>query len=515
MQGINKNLIEAMTKAGFQPEIAEVRKDYYDYTGYPAPAKKYALDYRSENYSIEEIYFWMLGHGMNNWGMPYVHKITDIFASSQGSTMFGDLGQRLTAMQNQASNLLATFGQMSKDLFKHVRDLRKLRERLSYYQKADDKLDLSERKKKSSLGAENTLKDIWITLIEGGTESPGSVYGLAKKLGFVILPDLFFQAPPMKEDEIKQYVDSIELANPSVKLALERKLFQFYHWKKETNQELMFKEKYQKKLIYQHYQSMKMYLNWVKPYLKNANQLQNNSTLMDSHGIISSFQSAMTEIEVLLEKPIKKAVFKSPDKSFSDDSETISSVVILHLLYETQPEMSYHAKDSWQQKAPSHVGRVNSTIRAYGWTKKEIEKYKALKIEEEIGIINSINFTLKDDQELLGDDLKQILMEVEEEMKGKISEVKKEEKKTITQAISEKKAQINAAKKEMNGPFDSVFGSFKSVLIDPIVNKSKFRSYKEYHEEIASHKKSAEKGAQVIAWNLYKNYKKAHKMITW
>ena len=301
---VTNNFIKALEKAKFKPEIAEIKRHFRDYTGFPEPRKKYALSFKSENYSVEEMYFWLVGHAMNDWSMPYLHKITDLFAASQGSSMFGDLNSRMTALQNQASNLLATTQNMSKDLFKRVRELRQIRERLAYYVKADSEKDIKDRKKEDSIGAEATLKDIWINLVEGGGENPASVYGMAKTVGFVVLPDLFLQAPPMKREEIKKYVDDLDF-NPAVKTALERKLYQFNVWKDRTREELEFKEKFQKKLIYQHYTNIRQYLNWIKPYLRNVKSLSADQDLMSSHGIINAFETSMVEIEVLLRKPGK------------------------------------------------------------------------------------------------------------------------------------------------------------------------------------------------------------------
>lgn len=514
---VNTNLIKALEDGGFTPEVAEIRRGYYDYTGYPKPVKKFWLGYKSENYSIEETYFWMMGHAMNDRSMPYVHKITDVFAASQGSTMFGDLGSRLSALQSQASNLLATFGQMSKDLFKHVRDLRKIRERLAYYIEADPSLSLEDRKKKIATGAENTLKDIWITLVEGGAEAPSSVYGMAKMVQFTILPDLFFQAPPLQEDEIKQYCKDLDGEfNPTVILALERKLYQFYHWKKLTYSELSFKERHQKKLIYQHYQSMKLYLSWVKPYIKNAQKLTGDDSLSNNYNIISSFQTNLTEIEVLLERPM--GAVTEYDSDGKESKVGVSAVVIIHFLYETTPEMSYHAKESWQQKAPSHAGKVDVQLRAYGWTSKQIEKYKKVKVDEEIGMMKAIDFSLQDEGDMLGKELREVLDEVEEEISGepvKKDEEKKEKKKSVSELLKERKKKISEAQKEMQAPFSGLLGGIKEVTIDAFAESKQ----KKVEEAAKSKKKkaieAAEKEANGVAWQVYKNYKKAHKMYTW
>lgn len=505
------DIIKALKDAKFEPEVAEVRRRYYDYTGYPKPAKRYALAYKAANYSVEEMYQWMVGHLTTDHGVPYTHKITDIFAASQSSSIFGDLQARLTAQQNQASQLLATTANMTKDLFKRVRELRQIRERLAYYDISNSDQKLSERKKSIPKGAENTLKDTWITLVEGGAENASSVYGMARKVNFTILPDLFFQAPPMNADEVKKYVDSLDF-NPAVKMALERKLYQFITWKDNTYKELIFKEKFQKKLIYQHYQNIRTYLNWIKPYLKNIKKLGNNEELMDTHAIISSFQTSLIEIEVLLQKPVTKIKPPNPKDIPSDEEKKdliYNAVVILHFLYETAPSMDFHAKDAWHQKGPIHVGRVDATVRAYGWTNKEIEKYKKLKSEEELELLEAIDYTLKDDADLLGDDLKEVLNEVREDLDKKVYGKEKEEEAPVKKKITG----------DALAPFTGIFKGMKEVFIDPFYSGPgiSFKSGKseKYKADAKDARKKAEKDAKFLAWMAYKNYKKAHGMTAW
>lgn len=514
---MKEDIVKKLEDEGFEAEVAEVKREFFDYTGYPKPIKKYSLSFKSQNYSVEEMYNWMVGHAMNDWGMPYVHKITDIFAASQGSSIFGDIQGRLTAQQNQASQLLQTTSVMTKDLFKRVRELRQIRERLAYYDMSSTKKPLAERKKSAARGAENTLKDTWITLVEGGGENAGSVYGMARKVEFTILPDLFFQAPPLKTEEIKGYVKGIDF-NPAVKNALERKLYQFNTWKENTYKELLFKEKFQKKLIYQHYQNVRTYLQWIRPYLKNIKKLGNNEDLMNSHAIISSFQTSMIEIEVLVQKPVKKIAhpIKKGPVPDADKKELIhNAVVILHFLYETTPSMDYHAKDAWHQKGPIHIGRVDANIRAYGWTDAQIEKYKKIKEAEDIALLEAIDYTLKDEQALLGDDLKQVLDEVGKDLGKKLYNEVPEEKESA-EDVKKKMKELQGSALE---PFTSVFQGLKEIAIDPFFDTSGLFQTKVLDitktKEYEGAQNSAGGDAKTVAWQIYKNYKKAHRMFAW
>jgi len=512
---INETILENLKKEGFKDlEIDEIALNFYNYTGYPKPNQRYKLTYINQDYSVEEMYFWMVGHARDVLSLPYSIKITDIFAASEGSSLFGDLGQRLTAMQNQASSLLATTNNMVKDLFKKVRDFRKMRERLSYYKKVEENLPSNERKSSTAHAAENTLKDLWITLIEGGGENPSSVYGMATKVNFVTLPDLFFQAPPLKENEIKDYVKDLDF-NPAVLLALERKLYQFYHWKKGTYEELKFKENMLKKNIYQHYQNIRLYLNWIKPYIKNANKLSVNSDMMDTYGIISSFQTSMVEIETLLYVPVGNLTHPTEKKDL-----TVNSVVVLHFLYQTTPEMNFHAKDSYHQKGPSHAGRVDCQIRTYSWTSEEISAYKKAKTDEEFEIIKALDNSLTQDVDYFGSDLKELINEIEEELGLELSgdQSEKEKEKTLDEKKKERDEKIKSYKKSQGGPVSDIFRGFKEILIEPFFSGSSKNPQKQmlsYNSTLKGLKKKATSDSNAKAWLIYKNYKKAHKMVTW
>jgi hypothetical protein len=506
-----ENIIKRLEEEGFDAEIAEIRREHFDYTGYPTPYQKYSLSYKAENFVMEEMYSWMVGHAMNDWSMPFIHKITDIFSASQSSAQFGDMGARLTAQQNQASQLLATVNNMSKDLFKKVRELRQIRERLGYYKKADE-TDLATRKTSAARGAENTLKDVWITVVEGGTEGPGSVYGMARKVGFTILPDLFFQAPPLTKDEVKKYAEALkEEYNPTVVLALERKLFQFIHWKDTTHQELDFKEKYSKRMIYQHWQNMKTYLNWIKPYLKNIKSLSSNADLNDAYGIISSFQGSMSEVEVLIQKPMLQLDHPEDSKK----KVTVSTVLIIHIIHQTSS--TDKPPEGYSNRVPM-LGRSDVNVRTYGWTNEQIDKYKGLKTKEDIDLLQTIDHNLKDDGELLGDDLKQIIQEVEEEMGlHKPADEQNPETKTYTDLKKAHAEEIKRFRKEIGGPFTSLFKGVKEVTWDIAFGEAKRTDRKAaaHSDEVKKAQKSAAKYGNLVAWQVVKNYKKSHRLVSW
>ena len=106
-----------------------------------------------------------------------------------------------------------------------VRELRVIDERLAYYNEAEaeSKKPMDKRGKSSEI----TLKGIFIDLVQGGGKSAASVYGMSRELEFITLPDIFFDAPPLKDiAELDNFVinflrklDGIERTNTMVILS--------------------------------------------------------------------------------------------------------------------------------------------------------------------------------------------------------------------------------------------------------------------------------------------------------
>ena len=220
---------------GFKEEERELIKDNYGKTGFPDPLKYYHLYYEVYDLSLEEPYFWIL-HSLKQY-MPIIEKLEDSFAAAENSAFFGVTQQRIGAQQDKVSQLLATVGKMIKELFQLVRELRIIDERMEYYEEVEQQLKspLEQRSK----SAEITLKGFFVDLVQGGGKSAASVYGMARELEFITLPDLFFDAPPFKNaEEIERHVKDLEKNfNQNVIRVLQRHLRQYLEWRRRTHEE--------------------------------------------------------------------------------------------------------------------------------------------------------------------------------------------------------------------------------------------------------------------------------------
>ncbi len=438
--------------------------------------KRYNLIMESTVSGIERFYFWILRFIKQepNFGLGFdtVEKIYDVFDASVTSSFHGHIGAKLAAIQQQASQYLATIGQMVKTIFPIVRELRIIDERLEYYDKSA----------KGDESAEIALKSIWIELVERGVENPNSVYGLATKVGFLTLPDLFFKINPKNGAAgIKEAVESMkkEGINKKVRDVVQKKLFQYYTWKERTEKELRFRRNFTIKYLRQHYNAIKLYMDWVRPYLKTIKQLQVQGKISDAD-LVSAFETAKVQIELLARKT---SGFK---KYFP--------CILVKFNYVTIPELVYTPTG---QKQPIHMGRTEIVIEPYVATKEEIETYKRKKEEEDIELLSSINEAMM----ALKDDLKKYLEEAGEKFEV---EKKKEEKPSISIAGT------------IFEPFFAIFSAFRdlfSFLIPTFKRakgeKTEFKSPREFKEE----REKAISVARNSAWTLYHIFKKAHKLM--
>ncbi len=446
-------------------------------TGYPTPARKYRLHYEGYNISIEEPYFWILHYLRYFSGFARIDKITDVFSAAENSAFFGASQQRLGLQQDKVSQFLATIGKMIKELFQIVREMRVLDERLSYY---TDSFTTSP----SAESAEITLKGIWVDLVEQGAKNPASVYGMSREVQFTTLPDLFFSTHPKKQEDVDIVVEKERgQFNRKVREVLKRKLRAFLAWKEHTYQEMKNRRKFTLKYLRQHFEIIKMYAAWVKPYLKNIQRLQLDQSRLDSPDLIVAFESSTIEVEILAIKPAS-----------SPSHHSVNQCILIHYLFRTRPEMNYSQE---YQRGPLHLGRVEIDFRAYAWNDQQIENYRKMKEDEDFQLLGFIDGSVKAALDSLGDELMRYLKEAGEE-------------------FEEKKAQPKPTKQ--TGTFMSLFEGFTGLFASNKIKKELKKPKKTTRTDmmkLAILRKRAREDVKKVMWVIYHDFKKQHDMLRW
>jgi hypothetical protein len=464
---------DLLHKYGFKEGVEELaysaepgKGAYYNKTGYPKPTKRYKLIWEAHDLSIEEPYYWIYNYFEQDLAFHDIIKTEDVFAAAENSAFFGVSQQRLGAQQDKVSQYLATIGKMVKELFQLVRELRILDERLVYY--ADTLAQLQKPIAQRQKSSEITLKGIFIDLVQGGAKNPASVYGMARELEFTTLPDLFFDAPPMKHDEVDAHVDQLEF-NRKVLEVLRRHLKQFIIWKERTRSEVKTRRTFTLQYLRQHFEIIKMYMTWVRPYLRNVQRLTMRKGFEKEAELITSFETSMIDVEMLGYRPWGH----------------YNSVIIATFRFRTRPSLKYVQEG--YQRGPIHVGRMIMHLRGYVWTREEIDKYIEMKQSEDFELLKAVSGAVRAAMDALGDELQKYLEEA-----GRLWEEKREEKAT----------QLPTKR----GLFRDFLGSKKAR---PIKEKKLDK------EQLQRDMKEAEDDLKKRLWYVYKNYKKGHGMIAW
>ncbi|MBS3115893.1 hypothetical protein J4482_04730 [Candidatus Woesearchaeota archaeon] len=462
-------------------------------TAYPKPLIRHFLVYESFGSSIEESYFWMKDM-LHDLGYTEFEKIVDTFTASEQSAFFGSAQQRLGIQQDKAVQYLATIGKMTKELFQIVRDIKLLEEREDMYKLASAEDD----------GAEKALKGVWIDFIDNGPQGikASSVYGLASQIGFTVLPDLFFAAPAnIKQAEVSNYVKSLDF-NEKVKTALVRKLEQYVAWRDATAKEITSKKKFTIQYLRQHYDAIKLYTDWVKPYLRNVKRLGMDPEKQLSADIVGAFEGSVVEIEVLAKKP------GNPH-----------ACVLMTFYYRTRAIMQT-GQD--YQRGPAHVGRMEMTLRGYVWTDEEIKNYRELKMAEDFEMLKSIDTSIEQAMDYLGDKLVEYLKAAgekfgEEDRQEELARFLHKNKKTSTmeEARSKAKKILGGEKKSDQGSIASIFKGFadlgKELGGGFIPSKNAAKEAKKEEERIKEEKEKLVGGVISSIGLAYDIYKKAHR----
>ncbi len=468
-------------------ERSEIVDKIWDSTGYPGSCRRYHLVLESATEGIEDSYYDVLERCRTYFGFSIVHKVTDYFAATENSAFFGNSQQRLGLQQDRVQQFLGNIGKFVKELFQMVRELRIIDERLAAYEAAGGIGSKQEKTPDSkfhhSAAADVSMKSIFTDVVEGGTKNPQSVFGLAQQVGFTLLPDLFFNEYVAKPDDIDARIDALPY-NKNVKTVLKRKLQQYLTWKQHTYMELMTRRRFNLKYIRQHWTIIRMYMAWVKPYLKNIQRLTMNQKFQDSPDLISAFEGSVIEVEFVAAKPANGG---------------FHSVILASFVFRTRPDMSSRKE---YQTGPMHLGRMDMNLRAYGWTPEQLQAYRDMKRREDIELLGLIDTQLTDVMDGLGMEFERYLIEAGEDAIEKEPEKKDEKHKT--------KLRDTAI-----GPFIDILYGFKD-LGEAFIPSSLFSSGGEHsHSSGGGNNKNALKDATGSAFLVYNTYKKSRRMITW
>lgn len=477
-------------------EIMEYRAGEFIRTSYPAPNTRHVLSVGDPNYAVlEKSYLWILNHITLDWKFTKTIKVVDTFGSSTGSQHWSIMNDKIGNVQRNINSIMQTIGGLVKELFPMVHELRIWDERLRWHEESE----------KGNRSGDMALKGAWMDLVDGGADNASSVLGLASKVGFATLPDLFFGTFVQKPEDIDKEIDSLEFGNMQVKNVLKRKLMQFLTWKDHTRTEIIQRKRFTVRYLRQHINAIQLQMSWLTPYLRQLKYLRQNTNFQDSAQLISSFDNSKFELETLCTKK-------------SDDE--FKPVVLLNFQYLTVPERV----GSYQHPGFQHAGNMTVTFRGYVWTDDQIKNYQEMRNEEGFEILGEIDAGFKASMDELKDEIRAYIEEAGGTLPETDSEKTLRELQEKLKKYEEGEEKKKPSESEMGGaiyqPFIDVakaFGEIGSLFVPKKILDFKLPDNKalELENKKKEMKKGAEKQANIAIKNAFINYRKAHRMVTW
>ncbi|MBN2420861.1 hypothetical protein JXB27_01125, partial [Candidatus Woesearchaeota archaeon] len=299
--------------------------------------------------------------------------------------------------------------------------------------------------------------------------------------------------------------------NEKVRTVLVRKLEQFVAWRDATGKEITSKKKFTIQYLRQHYNSIMLYVDWVKPYLTNIKRLGTDPENQMSADIVGAFEGSVVDVEFVARKPGKF------------DRDEPKPCILAAFRFRTRPVMQT-GQD--YQRGPLHLGRMELTLRAYAWSDEDIENYLKIRRMEDFEMLKSIDTSVEHSMDYLGDDIKKYLEGYgegfgEKQQIEKLARILVDSKKAQTIEIAREKAEkmLSEEKKDsaksssMFEPFTSIGKGFTELAKGFVPGKNASHEEKKRKEEFSKKRKDAAKAAKSAVERAYTFYKKARKLI--
>lgn len=460
-----------------------------------AGSARYTLKIDSTQAGVEAHYFWVLRflEGKPPYGMGYadageIIKTKDVFTAGESSAYWGSIEQRRGAQIDKFQQIMANIGQMLKTLFQLVRELRIM----------DERLELYTQSYAGNIQSEVALKDVWITLVEGGSRNPVSIYGMATQVQFYTLPEYFMNIHPKNKESAEQEAEKLKDAgvNKKVREVLARKLYQYLVWKERTYAELKTGREFRLKYLKQHYHVIRLYLNWLRPYLKNIQRLKMEGAASDAN-IVAAFETSKIELELLSVKK-KYETDNPPYGKVEKEFEKYFPCVRVQIKNVAIPQMAFQEEFN---RGPLHRGRTELVIEGYvverkkkpeaEWKNPKVPEYEKDDVQEYITTLEKEDFRL--------------LEAVDESITALREDIEYYLKEAGGYGVKEEKKEEPKKKESFFAPLKAIGGGMKE-LIKSLNIKSSFFSPPDTEKE------AAERTASFDAYLVYLVFKKTHGM---
>ncbi len=334
-------------------ELISKISPYYAKKG--EPESEHTLVYESYSDTLEPIYYFLLDL-MDDFGLN-PEKLIDNFSPSPGSSQFGEMGTKATAMQQQASKMMGDINTVLRSVLNLVYDLKEFKTRLRHYD------DLNSSDKESKGAAKLALKQIWMDKVDM-EKGNSAIKAMAAKGGFVTLIDAFLASDSIKD------VENLDL-NDRVKRVIIPRIQEFHTWLENSEQELRKRYQIERSYLKSQVNSLKLYARWAKPYLTATRDLERGGS--KNPGLVKAFNRTILELTLLGKHSLnvkKEAIEGDFPNKFANRKflrkikRGYNSCILIDFVFRAVP------------KQGTYIGKADVTFSSYALNDEELDKLK-------------------------------------------------------------------------------------------------------------------------------------------
>ncbi|MBN1924049.1 MAG: hypothetical protein JW791_04805 [Nanoarchaeota archaeon] len=416
---------------------------------------QYKIEVNTPFQSIGKYYNMVLKE-LSSFGFKNLVRIDQSLAASPTSGFYGDVAQRKAYAKDQFDKGMGLVNNIVQTVIKLIYSLREFDLVLDIYKRLEENDDTKK------ISAELNLRRIFMDEVDI-KKGRGSMNNLttAQGMEFVSLRDNFLVIKDLKS------IDDLTV-NDRVKRILKERFAEYEDWKNAYKKDVEGRRKIQRQYLRNQIESLKMQLDWVKPYYTLMQQLDISSGVADPDllpGIDTTIIT--TKIRGIIGGAPKKLATAFADVEFRFKTSPIQ--------VRSEQGQAYH-----------HRFKTEIIYTPYVMSNSDYEKIV------EVETLKDIDFL----KEIVGQSLDAIKDDLEKYMKGE--DIKEEEKK-----------------EKPLSPFGFLVLPFKP-LFAPLLNPPKlpastsFSSYK-----LANDMKELNEKIIDTTFGVYENFKDENSFYTW
>jgi len=397
----------------------------------------FVIVYDSFAEGLEPNYFWVLDYMRDTyWGASLeVTKTLDDFQASVGSGFFGDLGTKASIMQDRAMKLMTTVNQVVRSVVNILYDLKEFEIKLKPYEQ------LESSSKEEKMAAKLALKQLWMDKVDV-QRGRGSINMLAQQLQFVTLRDAFM-AVNSAEEIFKGGKDGkgVDL-NDRVKRILAPRIEEYKAWETLSGSELKRRFEIEKSYLRSQVESLKLYSQWAKPYLKAAQKLKQAD--YRTPDLVSIFNNLQLQVSLFGKREVKVTALHTPaplgKNKYQDVKlpKKIFNCVEVSMMFRSIPHTITRSESG------THYAQGGKAVMCFRGFALDEDEVKAVEDEETYEGLELIEGMTTESIDVMQDEIKKYL-DNDKEYKNLPAEKKE---KAIKEALKNAKSKKEAEKLE-------------------------------------------------------------------